>query len=106
MNPVCLDCNFSKAIGYMAYCRKKGIMVTLSQSTCEKFKDGLARFRRSLLAFALLPFLRMDSVGGTLDSIGRFFDKAFTICAVIIILLIILFILWVLTQLGRGGQRG
>jgi hypothetical protein len=107
MNPVCLDCNFSKAIGCMAYCRKKGVMVTLSQSTCELFKDGLARFRKiTLLAFSLLPLVRMDSPGGTLDAIGRFFDKAFTICAAIIILLIILFILWVLTQLGRGGQRG
>lgn len=61
--------------------------------------------KMNLLVFSLLPMLRMDSVGGTLDSIGRWIDKAFTACAVIIILLIVLFILWVLTQLsGRGGR--
>jgi len=92
----------------MAYCRKKGVMVPLSQSSCEKFKDGLARFRKiTFLAFALLPLLRMDSVGGTLDAMGRWVDKVFTVCAAIIILLLVLFILWILSQLsGRGGTRG
>jgi hypothetical protein len=63
--------------------------------------------KRTYLAFVLLPLTRMDSVGGTLDAVGRWIDKAFTLCAVIIILLLVLFILWILTQLsGRGGQRG
>jgi len=106
MSHVCLDCASSRAISCMAYCRKKGVMVTLSQGSCELFKDGLARFRRSLLVFALLPLLRMDSVGGTLDSIGRWIDKVFTVCAAIVILLLVLFILWILSQLSRGGQRG
>ena len=63
--------------------------------------------RKSLFLFGLLPLLRMDSVGGTLDSIGRWIDKVFTVCAAIIILLLVLFIVWILTQLsGGGGQRG
>jgi len=68
--------------------------------------DVWSRVRVCLMSLVLLPAVTMDSPGGTLDSIGRFFDRAFTICAVIIILLIILFILWILTQLDRGGQRG
>jgi hypothetical protein len=108
MNHVCLDCDFSRAIGCMAYCRKKGIMVTLSQGSCELFKDGLARFRkRAFLALALLPLVRMDSLGGTFDSIGRWIDKVTTMCLVIVILILVLFLLYLLSKLfGGGGQRG
>jgi hypothetical protein len=107
MNHVCLDCNFSRAIGTMAYCRKKGIMVTLSQSTCELFKNGLARYRRTnLLAFSLLPFIRMTTVPQALGDIGAWVDKIATMCLVIIILLLVVFILWLLSKLFGGGQRG
>jgi hypothetical protein len=87
---------------------KEARIVRLGQESCKFFKDGLVRYRRTnLLAFSLLPLVKMDSVGGTLDSIGRWVDKMFTVCAAIIILLLVLFILWILSQLsGRGGQRG
>lgn len=43
---ICADCLFSKAIGSQAYCRKKGIMVRLTQDSCELFEDGLIRYQK------------------------------------------------------------
>ena len=68
--------------------------------------DNWFRVRASLVAVLLLPVVTMDSPGGTLDAVGRWIDKAFTVCAAIIILLIVLFILWILSQLSKGGTRG
>jgi len=44
------------------------------------------------------------SIESLLGDIGGFFDKALTICGVILILLLILFILWILSQLSGGGR--
>lgn len=109
MNPVCLDCDFSKAIDREhAYCRKTGEMVGLSRGSCEKFKDGLARFRKTtLLGFALLPFLRMTTIPQGLNAIAGWIDKVTMMCLSIIILILIVFILWLLSQfLGQGRARG
>jgi hypothetical protein len=107
MTSVCLDCDLSRAIGIMAYCRKKRVMVKLSQSSCELFENGLARYRRTnLLAFSLLPFVRMTTVPQALGNIGAWIDKVFTLCLVVVILLLILFILWLLSKFFGGGTRG
>ena len=105
---VCMDCASSRAISSMAYCRKKGIMVSLSQGSCELFRDGLARFRKTaFLGFALLPFLPMTTIPEGLNSIAAWIDKVFMICATIIILLLVVFILWLLSQFfGQGRARG
>jgi hypothetical protein len=60
--------------------------------------------RRHLLTI-LAPLVKMDVFSG-LGDIGKWIDKMFTFCLVIIILLLILFILWILTKLSGGGARG
>jgi len=108
MNPVCLDCNFSRAIGCMACCKRKHSMVRLGQSTCELFKNGLARFRRRFPALSFFFFMLGSSATASIGSdIGGALDKVLTICLAIIALIVILVVLFFLYWLfGRGGQRG
>jgi len=60
--------------------------------------------RRHLFSI-LFPLVRMDMWSG-LGDIGRWIDKMFTLCLVIVILLLTLFILWLLSKLFGGGARG
>jgi hypothetical protein len=52
-----------------------------------------------------MPLVKMDVLSG-LGDIGRWIDKMFTLCLVIVILLLTLFILWLLSKLFGGGARG
>jgi len=61
--------------------------------------------RRRHLLSVLLPLVKMDMWSG-LGDIGRWIDKMFTLCLVIVILLLTLFILWLLSKLFGGGARG
>jgi hypothetical protein len=61
--------------------------------------------KRKHLLSVLLPLVKMDMWSG-LGDIGRWIDKMFTLCLVIVILLLTLFILWLLSKLFGGGARG
>ena len=102
--PICLDCEFSKAIDREhAYCKKTGNMVPLTRGSCEKFRNGLRRFQIRNVALVLFPIL-VASIG---SDIGGALDKILTTCLVIFIILILLFALWFIsTVFGKGGQRG
>jgi len=108
MNRVCLDCHFSRATGCMAYCRIKRVMVMLSQSSCEMFKDGLARYRTKLHVLTSFLFTFIPSATASIGSdIGGALGKILTTCLVILLILVLVFVLWFLSWLfGKGGMRG